>query len=55
MTTRRQDLRNLARRREAHPLGRFLKAREVAQMAHFLLYLAPYVSGTVVRMHGGVK
>ncbi len=55
MTTRRLDIKNLERRRNAHPMGRFLMAREVAEMAHHLLYYQPYVSGTVIRMHGGQR
>lgn len=53
MTTRRTDRENLERRRAEHPKRRFLESREVAEVAHFLLYRAPYISGTVVRMHGG--
>ena len=55
MTTRRHDTGNLDRRRNEHPMGRFLKAREVAEMAHHLLYHQSYISGTVIRMHGGLK
>jgi len=55
MTTRRVDLGNLKRRQAEHPKGRFLWASEVAKMAHHLLYHQPYVSGTVIRMHGGLK
>ena len=55
MTTRRRDTGNLNRRRSEHPMGRFATAREVASLAHHLLYHQPYVSGTVVRMHGGLK
>lgn len=50
MTTRRQDRQNLERRRNAQRRGRFALAREVAELARFLLYDAPYISGTVVRM-----
>ncbi len=53
MTTRRRDLGNLARRRDAHPKGRFLMAKEVASLAITLLYHQPYISGTVIRMNGG--
>ena len=53
MTLRRADKDNLAERRDAHPMKRFLTAMEVGKMAHHLLYEQPYVSGTVVRMHGG--
>ena len=55
MTTRRLDHGNLRRRLAEHPMGRFLMAREVAQMAHTLLYHPPYISGTVIRMHGGLR
>ena len=55
MTTRRLDIKNLARKRTAHPMGRFLMAREVAALAHHLLYHQPYISGTVIRMHGGQR
>ena len=55
MTTRRRDMGNLDRRRDKHPMGRFLMAREVAALAYHLLYEQPYISGTVIRMHGGLK
>jgi len=55
MTTRRHDTGNLARRRDAHPMGRFVTSREVASLAHHLLYHQPYLNGTVIRMHGGLK
>ena len=55
MTTRRMDTENLARRLEEHPKRRFLVAREVARMAQTLLYDQPYISGTIIRMHGGAK
>ena len=55
MTMVRQDKDNLARRREEHPKKRFLRAEEVAQMARILLYFQDFVSGTVIRMHGGLK
>lgn len=55
MTTRRTDTGNLARRRDEHPMGRFVISQEVASLAHHLLYHQPYVSGTVIRMHGGLK
>jgi hypothetical protein len=54
MTTRREDTANLADRKLAHPKGRFLKSIEVASMAKHLLYEQSYVSGTVIRMHGGL-
>lgn len=54
MTLRRQDTDNLERRRQAHPKQRFLKAVEIARLIHFLLYVDEgYVSGTVIRVHGG--
>lgn len=53
MTTRRTDLDNLDATREQHPMKRFLTAKEVAEMAYYLLYHQPYVNRTVVRMHGG--
>lgn len=53
MTRRREDIENLDRRRREHPKGRFLTALEVAKMAITLLYHQPYISGTVIRMHGG--
>lgn len=55
MTTRRLDIENLNRRRFEHPKQRFLTSAEVAEMAFFLLYRSDYVSGTIVRMHGGLK
>lgn len=54
MTTRRTDTDRLASRELAHPKRRFVTAREVARLAYFLLYQDEgYISGTVVRMHGG--
>lgn len=56
MTTRRTDTERLAERRTTHPKGRFLMAREVARLIHFLLYRDEgYLSGTVIRMHGGER
>ena len=55
MTKRRRDTGNLKRRLAEHPKRRFLLSKEVARMAHHLLYEQPYISGTVVRMHGGQK
>ena len=55
MTTRRLDTGNLDRRRAGHPKGRFLRAREVALLAHHLIYENEYISGTVIRMHGGLR
>ncbi|AZO29411.1 SDR family oxidoreductase [Mesorhizobium sp. M1B.F.Ca.ET.045.04.1.1] len=54
MTTSRTDVENLIRRREEHPKRRFLEASEVAAMARTLLYFQPYISGTIIRMHGGL-
>lgn len=55
MTTRRHDKGNLQRRCLEHPMKRFLRSREVAEMANTLLYEQPYITGTVIRMHGGLK
>lgn len=56
MTTLRTDVDNLDCRRESHPKRRFLKSREVAAMAKFLLYgETDYVTGTIIRMHGGLQ
>ena len=55
MTIRRTDQEMLAARRAAHPMGRFLQAREVAHLAHHLLYHQPYIRNTVIRMNGGEK
>ncbi len=54
MTTRRRDQHNLDLRRSQHPKGRFIRAKEVALLAAHLLYHQPYISGTVIRMHGGL-
>jgi NAD(P)-dependent dehydrogenase (short-subunit alcohol dehydrogenase family) len=54
MTTRRLDLDNLEARRATHPKRRFLRAAEVARLVHFCLYVDKgYLSGTVIRLHGG--
>lgn len=56
MTLRREDTEGLEQRRMSHPKRRWLKAVEVARLAHFLLYEdAGYISGTVVRVHGGLS
>ena len=55
MTTRRKDQDTLDFRRAMHPMGRFLKAREVAELAHHLLFHQPYIRNTVIRMNGGLK
>jgi NAD(P)-dependent dehydrogenase (short-subunit alcohol dehydrogenase family) len=55
MTLDRKDVENLQRRQEAHPKRRFLTAKEVARLIHFLLYVDEgYLSGQVIRMNGGV-
>ena len=54
MTLARKDADNLQKRMDAHPKQRFLLAREVARMIHFLLYVDEgYTTGTVIRMNGG--
>lgn len=54
MTTRRVDTDTLNERLREHPKGRFVTAAEVASLAAWLLGPdGEYVSGTVVRMHGG--
>jgi NAD(P)-dependent dehydrogenase (short-subunit alcohol dehydrogenase family) len=54
MTRRRPDKADLAKRAKAHPKGRFASAEEVARLVHFLLYEDQgYLTGTVIRMHGG--
>lgn len=53
MTTRREDKSILSARKNNHPMKRFINSMEVAAMAKTLLYEQPYVSGTVIRMHGG--
>ncbi|TJW14444.1 MAG: SDR family oxidoreductase [Mesorhizobium sp.] len=55
MTTSRADVENLIRRRDEHPKKRFLEASEVAAMARTLLYFQPYITGTIIRMHGGAQ
>jgi NAD(P)-dependent dehydrogenase (short-subunit alcohol dehydrogenase family) len=55
MTMAREDAENLERRKAEHPKRRFLRASEVARLIHFLLYQDEgYLSGTVIRMNGGV-
>ena len=55
MTLAREDAENLERRKLENPKRRFLKAAEVARLIHFLLYQDEgYLSGTVIRMNGGV-
>ena len=54
MTLRRTDRDRLERRAAKHPKRRFLDAADVARLVHFLLYVdRGYVSGCVIRMHGG--
>lgn len=54
MTLRRKDTEALMRRRLDHPKRRFLEAAEVAALVHHVLYVdRGYLSGTVIRMHGG--
>jgi len=55
MTLRRKDQDTLDFRRKMHPMGRFLQAREVAELAHHLLFRQPYIRNTVIRMNGGQK
>lgn len=56
MTERRLDRDGLLARERAHPKGRFLRAEEVARLIRFCLYEdAGYLSGTVIRMHGGER
>jgi len=55
MTTRRTDQDTLNFRRAMHPMGRFLQSREVAELAHHLLFHQPYIRNTVIRVHGGQK
>jgi NAD(P)-dependent dehydrogenase (short-subunit alcohol dehydrogenase family) len=54
MTVRREDKQQLHEREMTHPKGRFLQAAEVSRLIKFLLYDdAGYLTGTVIRMHGG--
>lgn len=54
MTLRREDKEGLERRRMAHPKRRYIKSMEVALLVYFCLYIDEgYLSGTVLRMHGG--
>jgi NAD(P)-dependent dehydrogenase (short-subunit alcohol dehydrogenase family) len=56
MTQRRDDQDVLAVRAKNHPKGRWLLAAEVARLVHFLLYQDQgYISGTVIRMNGGMR
>lgn len=54
MTERRLDQDRLDKRRREHPKRRFLRAREVARLVRFLLYVDDgYVCNAVIRMNGG--
>jgi len=54
MTLRRKDKKALAKRADALPKKRWLKAMEVAKMVYHLLYVdAGYTTGVVIRMNGG--
>ena len=56
MTRRRNEdgMESLRRRVLEHPKKRFLKAKEVARLVHFLLYIDEgYISNTVIEMKGG--
>ena len=56
MTIRRNDQADLERRAGEHPKGRWVAAIEVARLVHFLLYVDEgYLSGIVIRMHGGAR
>lgn len=56
MTIRRTDVETLDRRRATHPKGRFVRAAEVAYLANQLLFgPLDYVTGTVIRMNGGLN
>lgn len=54
MTQRRDDLANVQSRGEARRRGKWLDAREVAALAHFVLYQdSGSLSNIVIRQHGG--
>lgn len=54
MTARRSDTEELERRRMAHPQQRWVTSAEVAQLVQYLLYVdRGYLTGTVIRLHGG--
>jgi short-subunit dehydrogenase involved in D-alanine esterification of teichoic acids len=54
MTRQRQDTKNLAARKEAHPKRRFLLMDEVCvRICHELYVDRGYTSNTIIRMHGG--
>lgn len=54
MTLRREDTDGLEQRRMSHPKRRWLRSTEVARLVHHVLYVDEgYLSGCVIRMHGG--
>lgn len=54
MTSRREDIENLERRRDRNPKKRFLRSIEVARMIYHLLYVDEgYTTGVMIRMNGG--
>lgn len=55
MTDARADKAALLERQLSHPKQRLLTPGEVAGMAIALLFGSDFVSGTVVRMHGGLR
>lgn len=58
MTERRNEEGSIALRTKLlkHPKGRYLRAKEVAQLVYFLLYVDEgYITNTVIEMHGGMK
>jgi len=52
MTTRRADQDRVAERIASHRKGRAVTADEVARLAAHVLMSQPFISGTVIRMHG---
>lgn len=56
MTQRRRDVDLLEARRLTHPKQRWVTAAEIARLVHYLLYVdTGYLTGTVIRMHGGAR
>lgn len=54
MTERRTDQKAIEARRLAHPKQRWVTAAEVARLVHYVLYVdTGYLTGTVIRLHGG--
>lgn len=54
MATRRCDTWRLDERKARHPQRRFLRAAEVARLAHYVLYVDEgYLTNVVLRMNGG--